>query len=170
MQESIANALELCLSCTNPSISCCFRWTPLLSCLPCKLISPTCIFFQMMTQVNEILLQGRKYTDDLIWYSGKSNALALELLQSCTQLLISSTLYHGYWWPGDTSLQGIMILTKFIQTNQQNSPPFLTCWCTLTLVTLDIEYSGSEGQYHACWCPGNLSCQGISRNGIDNIE
>ena len=25
-------------------------------------------------------------------------------------------------------------------------------------------------QYHACWCPGDLSHQGISRNGIDQIN
>ena len=39
----------------------------------------------------------------------------------------------------------------------------------LTLLMLKMEYSGSFGQYHAYWCPGSLSRQGISRNGIDNI-
>ena len=33
----------------------------------------------------------------------------------------------------------------------------------------ETEYSGFGGQYHACWCPGSLSRQGISRNDIDSI-
>ena len=31
----------------------------------------------------------------------------------------------------------------------------------LTLLMLEMEYSSLFGQYHACWCPGNLSRQGI---------
>ena len=36
------------------------------------------------------------------------------------------------------------------------------------LEMLGTEYSGFGYQYRACWCPG-LSCQGISRHGIDSI-
>ena len=32
--------------------------------------------------------------------------------------------------------------------------------------TLWTEYSGIFGQYHACWCPGNLSCQDIHRHSV----
>ena len=39
----------------------------------------------------------------------------------------------------------------------------------LTLLMLEMEYSSFGCQYHACWCPGDLSHQGISRNGIDCI-
>ena len=42
------------------------------------------------------------------------------------------------------------------------------CW-ELTVVMLETEYSGLFGQYHACWCTGFLSHQGISRHGIDSI-
>ena len=39
----------------------------------------------------------------------------------------------------------------------------------LTLPMLETEYSGLFGQYYACWCPGSLSRQGISRHGIGRI-
>ena len=39
----------------------------------------------------------------------------------------------------------------------------------LTLQMLETEYSGFGDQYHACWCPGSSSHQGISRHGIDSI-
>ena len=34
---------------------------------------------------------------------------------------------------------------------------------------LETEYSGLFGKYHGCWCPGDLSHQGISNHGIDSI-
>ena len=38
------------------------------------------------------------------------------------------------------------------------------------LIFRDQKYiCGLFGTYHACWCPGDLSCQGISRHGIDSI-
>ena len=37
----------------------------------------------------------------------------------------------------------------------------------LSLWMLETEYSGFGVQYHACWCPGDLSRQGITRHGID---
>ena len=40
----------------------------------------------------------------------------------------------------------------------------------LTLLIIETEYSGLFSQYHACWCPGDWSRQGISRHGIDSIE
>ena len=36
----------------------------------------------------------------------------------------------------------------------------------LTLLMLEMEYSGFRGQYHACWCTGSQSCQCISRHSI----
>ena len=39
----------------------------------------------------------------------------------------------------------------------------------LALQMLATEYFGFWDQYHACWCPGSLSRQGISRHGIDSI-
>ena len=39
----------------------------------------------------------------------------------------------------------------------------------LTLLMLETEYSGLFSHYHACWCPGSLSLQGINRHGIDSI-
>ena len=38
----------------------------------------------------------------------------------------------------------------------------------LTLLMLEMEYSGFGGQYHACWCPGDF--RSFSRHGIDGIE
>ena len=35
---------------------------------------------------------------------------------------------------------------------------------------LVMKYAGLFGQYHACWCPGCLSHQGITRNSIDSIR
>ena len=29
---------------------------------------------------------------------------------------------------------------------------------------------GEPDQYHGCWCPGNMCCQGISSNGIDHAD
>ena len=40
---------------------------------------------------------------------------------------------------------------------------------SLTPLMLETEYSGLFGQYHACWCPGSLSRQGIIRNSIGSI-
>ena len=40
----------------------------------------------------------------------------------------------------------------------------------VTLLVLGTEYSLSGNQYHACWCPGSLSRQGISGHGIDSIR
>ena len=37
----------------------------------------------------------------------------------------------------------------------------------LSLWMLETEYSGFGDQYHACWCLGDLSRQGITRHGID---
>ena len=34
---------------------------------------------------------------------------------------------------------------------------------------LEMEYSGLFGQYQACWCPGDSSCQGINKFSIDNL-
>ena len=34
---------------------------------------------------------------------------------------------------------------------------------------LETEYSSLFDQYHACWCPGSLSRQDISRHGVDSI-
>ena len=39
----------------------------------------------------------------------------------------------------------------------------------LILLVLETEYFSSGEQYHACWCPGDLNRQGISRYGIDHI-
>ena len=38
-------------------------------------------------------------------------------------------------------------------------------WCLMCKLN-SSEYSSLFDQYHACWCPGFLSCQGISRNSI----
>ena len=35
---------------------------------------------------------------------------------------------------------------------------------------LETEYSAYGDQYHACWCPGSWSRQGITRHGIDNMH
>ena len=43
------------------------------------------------------------------------------------------------------------------------------CWLHTIPLLLETEYSVLCGQYHARWCPGSLSRQGISRHGIASI-
>ena len=40
----------------------------------------------------------------------------------------------------------------------------------LALQMLATEYFGFRDQYHACWCPGSLSHQDISRYAIDSVR
>ena len=50
-----------------------------------------------------------------------------------------------------------------------SSSPIRNVVIISTLLMLGTEYSGLFDQYHACWCPGSLSCQGINRYGFDSI-
>ena len=45
---------------------------------------------------------------------------------------------------------------------------FTKAFVFLTLMMPKTDYSGLFGQYHAHWCPGYWSHQGISRHGIDH--
>ena len=49
--------------------------------------------------------------------------------------------------------------------------PYLSGGTDLIPLMLETEYSDLFDQYmyHASWCPGSLSRQGISRHGIDSM-
>ena len=40
----------------------------------------------------------------------------------------------------------------------------------LTLHVFILENTWRKGQYHGCWCPGDLCRQVISSNDIENVD
>ena len=77
------------------------------------------------------------------------------------------------WWPVNIG-SGVPTMVDFLigHYTHRMFPPAIDIIPTLSLLTLlmlETEYSGLFDQYDACWCPGDLSRQGINRHGIDKI-
>ena len=90
-----------------------------------------------------------------------------------------TTIFVNYYKNGMKLPASRLIFHQPVQANEKETPkvhtaiPFWgqpTEWRpVLPLLMLETGYSVLFGQYHACWCPGYLGHQSISRHGIDSI-
>ena len=86
-------------------------------------------------------------------------------------LYITWTGHRGIGWYHESFGEGktIALKRKMSSVRWLSLCPLAEKWIQyslLTLLMLETECSSFGGQYHACWCPGSLSCQSISRHGI----
>ena len=91
----------------------------------------------------------------------------------------SSYLHNGISYTGKMSSLYWIGALSFTSGFPAQKASNAELWCFLfvslnnlsffTLLMLETEYPSFGAQYHACWCPGSLSHQGISRHGIDSI-
>ena len=187
MQErrnSIANALELHLSCTNPLI--CFHMM--------QHSGP-----QLTLNTLRPWQNGRHFADDVfkciflnenMWILLK---ISLKFVpKSPTNNIPSLVRIMAWRRPGDKPLSEPMmdsLLTHICVTRPQ-WVNMLNCFkdykrcihisyhildCIKqkkTKFTLEQLYMGSilYCRYHTCWCPGDFRSQGISRHGIDQMR
>ena len=104
----------------------------------------------------------RRYMDDITWPEWvRFICRTLKFILEIRSASAINVMMHIFLVPQSNWLSVVKRnLHNLSISCQQEMLPILT------LLMLEMEYSGFGGQYHACWCTGDFRSQCISEHGI----